>query len=82
MGLTEYFRKTGYQAQYHLGDRVSGRYQGVLFVGTVGNDRLVSSERGPEVIVHLDLPLKLNHVIHNIVLVKHQDIKQLKRFDQ
>jgi hypothetical protein len=82
MGLTEYFRKTGYQAQYHLGDRVSGRYQGVLFVGTVGNDRLVSPERGPEVIVHLDLPLKLNNVTLNSVLVKHQDIKPLKRFDQ
>jgi hypothetical protein len=78
MGLTEYFQRTGYQAQYHLGDRVSGVYQGVPFVGTVGNDRVVSLERGPEVVVHLDLPLTLNNVTHNCVLVKHQDIKPLK----
>jgi hypothetical protein len=61
-----------------LGDRVSGVYQGVPFVGTVGNDRVVSLERGPEVIVQLDLPLILNNVTHNCVLVKHQDIKPLK----
>lgn len=82
MGLTEYFKRTGYQAQYHLGDRVTGVYQGRRFMGTVGNDRLVSLATGPEVLVHLDLPLRIDDQTHVLLTVQHRDIRPLKQFDQ
>lgn len=82
MGLTEYFKRTGYQAQYHLGDRVTGLYQGRRFMGTVGNDRLVNPITGPEVVVHLDLPLRIDGQTHRLLVLQHQDIRPLKRFDQ
>jgi hypothetical protein len=79
--LTDYFEKTHtYRPVYEIGDRVFGHYQQVPFVGSVGNDRVVS-ESGPEVTVHLDLPLKTSSGIHNIVVVKHKNIKRLINHD-
>lgn len=79
---TDYFNRTAYKATYSLGDRVYVRMNKVLCMGTVGNDRLVSLERGPEVTVHLDLPYrdKDNHV-HNILVVNHKMVKPMKVFD-
>lgn len=75
--LTDYFEKTHtYRPVYEIGDRVFGHYQQIPFVGSVGNDRVVS-EAGPEVTVHLDLPLKTSSGVHNIVVVKHKNIKRL-----
>lgn len=66
-----------YQPKYQIGDRVSGRWNRIPFVGSVGNDRVVS-EAGPEVTVHLDLPILQNGKTHNILVVKHRDIRPLK----
>jgi len=38
---TDYFNRVGYQATYDIGDRVIGKWNGIPFVGTVGNDRLI-----------------------------------------
>jgi hypothetical protein len=78
--LTDYFERIAYKPVYFLGDRVSGKWNKIPFIATVGNDRVVSEE-GPEVVVHLDLPLLYNGKVHNILLVKHKDIKPLKKFD-
>lgn len=78
--LTEYFNRTAYQPQYHIGDRVFGRWNGIPFIGTVGNDSVVSLEQGPRISVQLDLPIKHQDRIHNIVIVQHKDIKTLKEF--
>ena len=78
--LTDYFEKKGYQAKYNIGDRVFGRWNKIPFIGSVGNDRLVNENDGPEITIHLDLPIKFNDVIKNVIIVKHRDIKLLKEF--
>jgi hypothetical protein len=79
---TDYFNRIGYKPQWYIGDRVFGHYKKIPFVGTVGNDRLINNIDGPEVIVHLDLPLKVDNKHKSFIIVKHKDIKQrLKSYD-
>lgn len=78
MTQTDYFNKIGYKHTYDMGDRVSGKWNKIPFVGTVGNDRLVSLETGPEITIHLDLPIMLDKKIFNFIIVKHKDVKRLK----
>ena len=66
-----------YKAKYNIGDRVSGCWNKIPFVGSVGNDRVVS-EAGPEVTIHLDLPILYKGKTHLILVVKHRDIRLLK----
>ena len=62
---TEYFERIGYKPKYQIGDRVYGKYNKIPFVGTVGNDTVISEEKGPQVSVHLDLPMKIEKTIHD-----------------
>jgi hypothetical protein len=73
---TDYFNRIGYRGKYQIGDRVFGYYQKIPFMGTVGNDRLISNITGPEVTIHLDLPMRLEDGLQNFIVVKHRDIKQ------
>lgn len=73
---TDYFNRIGYKHTYDIGDRVEGKWNGIPWVGSVGNDRLVSTDIGPEITIHLDLPIKFEGVIHNIIVVKHEDVKR------
>ncbi len=73
---TDYFDRIGYTGKYQIGDRVFGRWNKIPFVGSVGNDRVVS-DAGPEITVHLDLPIIQNGKTHHILIVKHRDIKPL-----
>lgn len=75
---TDYFNKIGYKAVYEIGDRVYGKYNKIPFVGSVGNDRLINNTDGPEITIHLDLPMKVDNVIRHVIIVKHKDIKRLK----
>ena len=75
--LTEQFAKNAYQPKYFIGDRVFGHWNKIPFVGTVGNYRDKVGDAGPEVTVHLDLPLQYKGEIKTLVLVKHKDIKPL-----
>lgn len=77
--LTDYFQRTAYQPKYFIGDRVFGRWNRIPFVGTVGNDRVID-QTGPQITIHLDLPIKFDKKIHNIVIVKHKDITKLKEY--
>lgn len=74
---TDYFNKIGYKPKYHLGDRVIGTWNKIPFVGTVGNDTVISLEEGPRISIHLDLPMKINGSYKSIIIVKHKDIKQI-----
>ena len=76
--LTEYFSKTTYKSTYNIGDRVTGRWNQIPFTGTVGNDRLVSEISGPEITVHLDLPIKYQEKILQFIVAKHSDVRLLK----
>ncbi len=73
---TEYFERIGYKPKYSIGDRVFGKYNKIPFIGSVGNDRLINEIDGPEVTVHLDLPMKTDKGFRSIIVVKHKDIKQ------
>lgn len=72
---TDYFERIGYKPKYVIGDRVFGHWNKIPFVGTVGNDRVVGLS-GPEITIHLDLPIRYNNEVKNFIIVKHRDIKQ------
>ena len=74
---TDYFERIGYKPTYFLGDRVYGKFNGIPFVGSVGNDRVIGLS-GPEITIHLDLPIKLTSGLTSFIIVKHKDIKRLK----
>ena len=76
---TDYFERNAYRPTYQIGNRVSGRWNKIPFVGSVGNDRVIN-DSGPEVTIHLDLPIRHENKIYGIIVVKHKDIKPLKEF--
>jgi hypothetical protein len=76
--LAEYFKANRYQSKYDIGDRVIGKWNKIPFVGTVGNDTLISELEGPRITVHLDLPIKYKDKIYTFIIVKHKDIKYFK----
>ena len=78
---TDYFNEKGYKHTYDIGDRVFGRWNKIPFIGSVGNDRLISEVTGPEVTVHLDLPIRIGETTHRVIIVKHKDIKRLTNYD-
>jgi hypothetical protein len=77
---TDYFNRIGYKPKYYLGDRVFGYWNKIPFIGSVGNDTVISELEGPRITIHLDLPIKFQNKINNIVVVKHKDIKPLTVF--
>ena len=77
---TDYFNRIGYKPKYHLGDRVFGYWNKIPFIGCVGNDTVINELEGPRITIHLDLPIKFQNKINNIVVVKHKDIKPLTVF--
>ena len=79
--LADYFAKNRPQAVWHIGDRVFGKWNKIPFIGTVGNDNMISELEGPRVSVHLDLPIKYKNEICTLIFVKQKDIKRLRNFD-
>jgi len=75
--LAEYFAANRYIGKWQIGDRVSGKWNKIPFMGSVGNDSVISELEGPRVTIHLDLPIKYQDVIHNVIIVKPKDIKKL-----
>lgn len=81
VSLADYFAANRYQAVYSIGDRVYGKFNKTPFIGSVGNDTEISMETGPQVSIHLDLPIKVDGEYKSVIIVKHKDIKQiLKEF--
>ena len=78
---TDYFNRIGYKATYQIGDRITGVYRGVRWMGTVGNDFVVSEDEGPKITVHLDLPLVFQDERFDFLFIaKHNDVKLMKEF--
>lgn len=75
--LAEYFAANRYRGKWSLGDRVFGYYKKIPFIGTVGNDSVVSEVEGPRVSIHLDLPMLVDNVKRTVIIVKPKDIKKL-----
>lgn len=80
--LAEYFEKHRPKPVWHMGDRVFGHWNKIPFIGSVGNDNMVSEQIGPRVSVFLDLPIMYKGTLHNIVWVKQNQIRKLKNYDQ
>ena len=74
---TDYFNRIGYKPKYWIGDRVFGHWNKIPFIGSVGNDTIINEIEGPRISIHLDLPIKFKDTIHNVIIVKHKDIKKL-----
>ena len=79
--LSDYFERNAYKPKWFIGDRVSGKYQGIPFIGTVGNDTVISLIEGPRVTIHLDLPMKVDKEYKSFIIVKPKDIKRLVSMD-
>jgi hypothetical protein len=77
---TDYFEKIGYKPKYFIGDRVFGKWNKIPFIGTVGNDTVISHIEGPRISIHLDLPIRFEDQTRNVIIVQHKDIKLLKEF--
>lgn len=73
----EYFEKNRYKPKWEIGDRVTGKYGKIPFIGSVGNDTFISDEEGPRVSIHLDLPIEGKTVI----IVSPKSIKKVKVYD-
>ena len=78
MTLAEYFRENRYKPTFEIGDRVSGKHEGIPFIGTVGNDTEISIEEGPRVTIHLDLPFPKTKSM--LIIVKPKTLKRLREF--
>lgn len=78
MNVAEYFKKSRPAPKFSIGDRVFGKYNGILVRGSVGNDRMVSEEEGPVVTVHLDLPLVVDGKVRSILQFKQNELKLSK----
>lgn len=76
--LSEYFEKNRYKPKWFIGDRVEGKWNNIPFVGTVGNDGLVSELEGPKVSVNVDLPILYKEKIYTIIFLKPKDLKARK----
>ena len=57
---------------------LEGKYEGIPFVGTTGFEGMRSEEEGLMVSVMLDLPIKLDDRIINIIRVKSNTLKKRK----
>ena len=79
--LAEYFEKNRPKPVWFLGDRVFGYWNKIPFIGTVGNDNMVSELEGPRVSIFLDLPIYFEDKLHRVIFVKQKDIKRLKSMD-
>ena len=78
--LTDYFNRIAYKPTYQIGDRVFGRWNGIPFIGSVGNDTNNIGGEEPRVSVLVDLPIMLDGKVHSVIIVKHEDIKRLVQF--
>lgn len=76
--LLRYFERNAYKPTWFIGDRVTGKWNKIPFVGTVGNDTVISETDGPRVSVHLDLPIKYKDQVRQIIFVKPKDLKIFK----
>lgn len=72
---SEYFDRISYKPKYQIGDRVFGHYKKIPFIGSVANDSLVSTEEGPRVAIHLDLPIHTEFGVLRFIRIRHRDIK-------
>jgi hypothetical protein len=68
--LADYFDKITYKPKWFIGDRVSGKWNGIPFVGSVLNDTEVNPEVGPVVHISVDLPISYKGKVYTLITTK------------
>ena len=77
--LAEYFAANRPVPKWKFGDRVTGKYNGVPFVGTCGGEGMVNETLGSQVTVFIDLPIKDGKTWHmTFIKVKPSSLKVFK----
>jgi hypothetical protein len=77
--MSEEFAASRHKPKYEFMARVEGKYKNIPFVGSVGNDTVISDVEGPVFTIHLDLPMKVNGAFISYLRCKQSEIKNLKR---
>lgn len=80
--LAEHFGKNSYKPTYHIGDRVSGHYEGIPYIGTVNIDGRVYVDAPPRIVITLDLPIKVEGKFTSYITTTHENVKLLKNYDK
>lgn len=80
--LAEYFDKNRYNPKFEFMARVTGMYGKIRWVGSVGNDTVISDSVGPMLHIHLDLPLKIDGKYTYHLFTKHKGVTRLVSFDE
>ena len=76
--LSEWFAKQErYKPKWEYGARVFGYWNKIPFIGMVVADR-----EKDYILVHSDLPIKVDNKLNNIIIVKHKDIKALIDYEE
>ena len=74
--LAEWFEKQErYTPKWDYGTRVFGHWNSIPFIGMVVADR-----EKDHILVHSDLPIKVDNELNNIIIVRHKDITKLKEY--
>jgi hypothetical protein len=79
--LADYFEKNRYKPKFEFMARVTGMYGKIRWIGSVGNDTVISELNGPELHIHLDLPLKIDGKYTYVLVCKHKGVTRLTNFD-
>jgi hypothetical protein len=79
--LAEYFEKNRYKPKFEFMARVTGMHGKIRWVGSVGNDTVISDQVGPILHIHLDLPLKIDGKYTYHLFTKHKGVNRLTSFD-
>lgn len=79
MNLAEYFEQNRYKAKYDIGDRIFGYWNNIPFIGTIGNDTVINELIGPQLSVHLDLPICYQKVTYTVIIAKHKEFKKISK---
>ena len=80
--LSEYFEQHRYKPKYEFMARVTGIYGKIRWIGSVGNDSVISDQIGPVLHIHLDLPLKIDGKYTDHLFTKHKGVNRLVSFDE
>ena len=80
--LAEYFEQHRYKPKYEFMARVTGIYGKIRWIGSVGNDSVISDQIGPVLHIHLDLPLKIDGKYTDHLFTKHKGVNRLVSFDE
>lgn len=76
--LIDYFQRNTYKAKFLIGDRVTGKWNKIPFVGTVLVEHQLNEDDGPNVKIYVDLPIKYKNVWHSMIKLNPKDIKYFK----